>query len=148
MIGPLAGVVGTVPGPPDFALLHEGLDALPVTGDPRHDLVEAGLMFRRFALTHPALFAIGIQRMFSEQSLFSEFRPAASSALAVLVRRIARLEDAGLLGGRTAFEATWQFHALCEGLAALELRGTVPGVDAERLWRDALRALVSGFGQA
>jgi hypothetical protein len=27
------------------------------------------------------------------------------------------------------------------GLAVLELRGTVPGVDAERLWRDALRAL-------
>jgi hypothetical protein len=24
VIGPLAGVVGTVPGPPDFALLHEG----------------------------------------------------------------------------------------------------------------------------
>ena len=24
MIGPLAGMVGTVPGPPDFALLHEG----------------------------------------------------------------------------------------------------------------------------
>jgi hypothetical protein len=24
VIGPLAGAVGTVPGPPDFALLHEG----------------------------------------------------------------------------------------------------------------------------
>ena len=36
-------------------LLHEGVDAIPVTDNPRHDLVEAALMFRRFALDHPAL---------------------------------------------------------------------------------------------
>ena len=40
-------------------------------------------------------------------------------------------------------EATIQFHALCEGLAALELRATFPPEDAERIWRDALTALIS-----
>ena len=39
-----------------FELLQAGLAALPETDDPRDDLVEAGLMFRRFALEHPALF--------------------------------------------------------------------------------------------
>lgn len=124
-----------------FDLLRQGLDALPVTADPRADLVEAGLMFRRFALEHPALFAIGIQRTFSQASIFSAFVPAAMTALDVLEARVARLEP----DGRNVREATCEFHALCEGLAAMELRGLMPGIDAERLWRDGLRALVAGL---
>ena len=47
--------------------------------------------------------------------------------------------------GRTVRDATTQFHALCEGLAALELREALPPKDAERIWRDALTALIAGF---
>lgn len=131
-----------------FELLREGLDALPVTDDPREDLVAAGLMFRRFAVEHPALFAIGVQRTLSQPSLWPEFQPTAKAALGVLQRRVARLHQTGELGGRSVIEATFEFHALCEGLAAVELRGTYPGADPERLWRDALRALVIGFRAA
>jgi hypothetical protein len=42
-------------------------------------------------------------------------------------------------------DATTQFHALCEGLAALELRAALPAEDAERIWRDAFTALIAGF---
>ena len=47
--------------------------------------------------------------------------------------------------GRTVRDATTQFHALCEGLAALELREALPPKDAERIWRDALTALIAGL---
>ena len=54
---------------------------------------------------------------------------------------------AGLLGGRSVHEAALEFHALCEGLAAVESRGMLPRGDAERLWREALGALVRGFAE-
>ena len=42
-------------------------------------------------------------------------------------------------------EATLEFHALCEGLAAIELRRFARVSDSERIWRQALAALVEGF---
>src|SRR5580765_5814766 len=36
-------------------VLRVGVGELPVTGDARHDIVEAALVFRRFALERPAL---------------------------------------------------------------------------------------------
>jgi hypothetical protein len=47
--------------------------------------------------------------------------------------------------GRTIREASSQFHALCEGLAALELRGSLNTPDPEQTWRSAFRALITGF---
>jgi AcrR family transcriptional regulator len=126
-------------------LLREGLEALPETEDPQRDLVEAGLMFRRFALGHPALFAIGIQRTLTEPSLWLRFRPTAEQAFALLVKRFERLHAEGLLGGRSARSAAFQFHALCEGMVALELRWLSSSTDAKRIWREAFGALVAGF---
>jgi len=67
------------------------------------------------------------------------------STLDVLESRFARLADAGLLGEWTTRDAACEFHALCEGLTTVELRGRPPGVDAERLWRDGIYALVAGL---
>jgi hypothetical protein len=58
---------------------------------------------------------------------------------------VARLEEPQLLGDRTVPEATLEFHALCEGLAAIELRRFARVSDSERIWRQALAALVEGF---
>jgi len=102
-------------------------------------------VFRRFALEHPALFVIGIQRTLPSSELWPKFRAAASDALAVLSRRLVHLQERDLLGQRTVRDATFQFHSLCEGLAAVELRETFPPGDAERIWRDALTALIAGF---
>jgi AcrR family transcriptional regulator len=124
-----------------FELLHDGLDALHPTDDPAGDLVEAGLMFRRFSTEHPALFAIGIQNAPASPAV----RQTAMAALDVLKRRVQRLADVGRLGQRTVSGATLQFHALCEGLATVELRGTPPPAVPERMWREALGALVAGF---
>jgi AcrR family transcriptional regulator len=128
-----------------YELLRTAIEQLPAAADPQGDLLEAGLVFRRFALEHPALFSIGIQRTLPSSELWPQFRAAASDALAVLSRRLVHLQERDLLGQRTVRDATFQFHSLCEGLAAVELRETFPRGDGERIWREALTALITGF---
>ena len=129
-----------------FDLLRLEITAMPTSDQPAADLVDAGVtVFRRFAVDHPALFRIGVQRALPEPQLWAEVRGAASEALAGLELRVERLRAAGLLDGRTIREATRAFHALCEGLAAMELRGALPRGEEEQIWRDALTALVQGF---
>ncbi len=130
-----------------FELLRVEIEALPATDDPAADLVEAGVtVFRPFAIEHPALFRIGVQHTLPEPGLAAGFRDVAGEALAGLTARVERLEAAGLLGDRSVRDAVRAFHALCEGLAAIELRGMLAPGDAGRIWRDALGALVRGFG--
>ena len=117
----------------------------PTRQDPVADLVAAGLVFREFSRSHPSLFRIAVQRAAVSSDLAAQFRPAAAAAMAELVRRVARLQENDGLGGRSAHEAASQFHALCEGLAALELRGVLDADGAEAFWRSALTALVAGF---
>ena len=129
-----------------FELLRTQLEAQPLTDDPVADLVKAGVgVFRRFAIEHPVLFRIGVQRTLPEPALFAGFRESALQALASLEARVERLKDAGLLGSYPVFEAVLAFHALCEGLAAIELRSLLPPNDEQRIWDDALSALVHGF---
>ena len=132
-----------------FDLLREALEGLPETADPAADLVEAGAaVFRRFATGHPTLFRISIQRALPDPALFAGYVGAAREALAVLHRRIGRLAPGGRLGGRSVEDAAAEFHSLCEGLAAMELRGMLRAGEEERIWRDALAALVRGFALA
>jgi AcrR family transcriptional regulator len=126
-----------------MGLLHAGVDAIPVTDDPRRDLVEAALMFRRFALGHPALFEVAFQR--ADPAVRPRFRATAADALAALMRRFEPLAAAGLLGGHSVPEAVMAFHGLCEGMAVVELRGIPFGLDPEQMWRAAFWALLTGF---
>jgi AcrR family transcriptional regulator len=129
-----------------FNLLSDGLDSLPMTDDPAGDLVEAGVVvFRRFTLSHPALFMIGVLQTSVPAEIAREFRSAQDNALARLHIRIGRLKNTGQLGTRSEPQATLEFHALCEGLAALESRRILRSDEAEGMWRDALQALVAGW---
>jgi AcrR family transcriptional regulator len=130
-----------------FNLLSEGLDSLLTNDDPAMDLVEAGVtVFRRFALEHPALFKIGLIQTGVPAEIAREFRAAQEQALGRLYARIGRLKNVGRLGRRGEPEAGLEFHALCEGLAALEARCILGSGEAEQKWRDALGALVAGWG--
>jgi AcrR family transcriptional regulator len=124
-------------------LLFEAVDALPVTADPYHDLVEAALVFRRFALDHPALFEVAFQRL--DPRVRPLFRATADEALSALTERFEPLATAGLLGTLSVPEAVMTFHGLCEGMAGCELRGFPPHNQGERLWASAFRALLTGF---
>jgi AcrR family transcriptional regulator len=143
-----------------FEILSDGLARLPETDDPAADLIEAGVqIFRRFALDHPALFRIAFHRPPSPE-IVTGFRSASYEALLTLKARVERLKAAGQLGARPVWPSVSEFDALCEGLAAVELRGQMlpgpppPSPSAgdparadinERIWRGALTALVRGF---
>src|SRR5215208_782886 len=144
LFGSKDGLIAAL-GAQAFEFLRAGLEALPLTHDPASDLVETGLVFRRLAIERPALYSIGIQRDLPDLPPWQTVCDAAEAAFDVLVQRVARLQDAGQLGEHTVEEATLQFHALCEGLATLERRGTRAPFDAERLWRAGLSALIAGF---
>lgn len=130
-----------------FELLGGGIRALPTSEDPAADLVEAGVVvFRRFAIEHPSLFRLAFQQRSATLSQhWSDVRPTQQAGLVGLRHRVARLGEGGGLEDRALSEATIEFHALCEGLASLELRGLLPTGEEERIWRHALTALISGL---
>jgi AcrR family transcriptional regulator len=144
LYGSKEGLVAAL-GEHAFDLLGTRVGALPMSDDPAADLVQAGMEFGRFAREHTALFRIGVQRADVPPETRQAFAAAADRALTVLKERIGRLGDVGQLGDRTIGDATWEFHALCEGLAALEMRGSLPVATYERLWESALSALVRGW---
>jgi AcrR family transcriptional regulator len=132
-----------------FDMLGVAITTMPRTTNPSADLIEAGVaVFRNFAVGHPSLFRIAVQRSIGSPGLSEEFAAAATRAFLGLMAHVARLEIAGMLGPRTVRDAATEFQALCEGLAALELRGQLTTGDNEQIWRDALTALVTGFSAA
>ena len=128
-----------------FDILRAKVDAQRLTPDPAADFAKAGFAFRAFALEHPALFRLAVQRELPDPALYDQYAASAAAALARLQARAQRFVDhAGLALDHRVVAA--QYHALCEGLAALELRRALgPPKNAERVWRDALAALVAGF---
>jgi AcrR family transcriptional regulator len=111
--------------------------------DPVADVVAAGLVFRRFALEHPALYSVAFHR--ASAAAWPLFREAAAEAFGALQLWFEPLAAQGLLGDRTASDAALQFDALCEGIAWMELRGNPLRPDPESFWRSAVTALVTGF---
>ena len=103
-------------------------------------------VFRRFALEHASLFRLAVQQTVATPELTGQARPAAA-AMAGLKARIERLAEAGLLGGRTVEAAACEFHDVCEGLAAIELRGVIHDGEEAPIWRDALGAFVAGLAR-
>jgi AcrR family transcriptional regulator len=142
LFGSKEGLLGAL-GAHAMELLRAGADAIPTTDDPRADLVEGALMYRRFALDHPALFEVAFQRR--DPAIALRFQSATDDALAALYRRFERLAAAALLGERTLLEAVLGFSCLCEGMAALELRASQYPPHPEHVWRQAVRALLVGF---
>jgi AcrR family transcriptional regulator len=129
-----------------FDLLRDGVSQLPTTQAPVDDLVKAGLIFRRFAVEHPSLFRIAFGST-SDSPIRARpaVRNAASVALDALKTKIARLADAHLIDSDRIDEVTLHFDAVCEGLAAIELRGTFASDTAELLWTDGLSAMLRGL---
>lgn len=127
-----------------FELLMERVDAVGTTVDPSQDLVRAALDgFRPFALEHPDLFRIAF--VWGGVDLGPEVGEVQATALSRLTQRIDRARAAGVVPDRPVEELACEFHALCLGLAALELSCTMNRSDAERLWADAFADLIAGL---
>ncbi len=142
LFGSKEGMLGAL-GVRAFNLLQREIEALPATDQPTDDLIDVALVFRRFALEHPALFSIAFHH--ADPAISPRFRSARLDALAVLHKRFEPLADADLLAGRSVPEAATQFGALGEGIVWTELRGNPLPPDPERFWRNAFHALITGF---
>jgi len=145
IFGSKAGLI-TALGARAFDLLGASVAALPHTPDAAVDLVDAGLKgYRKLVTEHPVLVLLGVQQPPSEPAQREQVQVAARLAWASLQERVGRLEQQGRLRTMDVRTAATAFHALCEGLGALETRGLLPNDRAERLWRAALTALVAGL---
>lgn len=137
-----------------FRALSRRLDAVPVLEDPIEDLRHVSTeVFRGFALEHPNLYRLAFERSALGFEPSAEDRAVALATVERLRARIERLEAAGGLGGRSAWQVARQFHALCQGLASGELhlwdRASVLDPSAgsgEAVWHDAVGALLRGYG--
>lgn len=123
-----------------FELLGEEVAALPRTDDPHEDLIEAGLAFRAFARKRHALYQLAFNSDLPAPVKWPAARPAQQSALAELRSRLSRVVDPAAVP-----QAMVAFHAMCEGLAALENRGVLEKSTAADSWRAALSSTVRGL---
>jgi AcrR family transcriptional regulator len=134
-----------------FEFLAVKIEGLEETDDPVADLIDVGPgAFRRLVVEHPARYRIAFQRVVPGLRPGPELTAARERAWSGLMGRVVRLEEAGLLGDKSAHQAAVEFNAMLEGLANAELRGSVfrnlPEGDEARAWREALATLVRGFG--
>ena len=92
------------------------------------------------------MFTLAFLRAAPDLEFSETTRAAAWAGLLLLQQRVQRLADDGLLGGRDVALATAQFNALCQGMAATELRNPLfLGRSPRKAWRSAVEALVNGF---
>ena len=125
-----------------FEELQAATDAIPLTDDPTADLVNAAMnAWRRTVLRHPSLYRLVFLRLVPDLELGPEFGQVAYSALGKLQALVDRVAP-----GPGVHERTLAWHALTEGLASIEVRGQMlDTLNAERIWRNALSAMVRGF---
>lgn len=140
-----------------YTILEESLRALEVTDDPAADLVAIGVHgFRPFAIDQPHLFRLTFERVPAEVLADPAVVAAAVSGYKVLVAKIERAQAAGVVDQRPVAEIAFALHSLCQGMAGGELSrepppvgssfwGPAQGIDAVRLWRTGLEALVAGL---
>lgn len=129
-----------------YELLMDRVAAVPVSGDPSADLIAAAIKgFRAFALDHPDLFRLVFTTQLPRARLTTESNATRMAALQQLTDRIERLKKSGVARGHSVEELTLLVDVICSGLAMREICGVVDGAHAERLWSDALGALLRGL---
>jgi len=147
LFGSIEGVFSALYGEAYLGLIRQ-VDSLTLTGEPRSDLIRICLDgFRRWALAHPNLFRLAFERVVPNVRPRPEDRDAGLQALRRLEALVRACADAGRLDGRSVEAVVAQVSALCQGLASMELRDWWAGTDleSERLWEDALNALLDGL---
>ena len=130
-----------------FGLLMEQVAAVPLTNDPGQDLIVCSVKgFRVFALDHPDLFRLFFTAQLPRPPLSTDSTKTRMAALEQLVLLIERAQVAGLLGGHSVEEVTLLWDAFCTGLAMREICGPIQRSEGERIWTNALTALLTGLG--
>lgn len=129
-----------------FHRLGVELTAIPETTDALADLQAVIPVFRRFCLAYPPLARVMFSRPFQELDPGPEQQAAAPTVQEILVGKVKRCVDAGLLGGNP-LDIAHVLLALAQGLAVQEA-GRWLGTSAasvNRRWDVGVQAVLSGF---
>jgi AcrR family transcriptional regulator len=130
-----------------FRLLYSRLERLAVSEDPRADLIRLTAAYRDFIRENGALAEVMFSRPFTDFEPGPAELEASSSVRILIVDRVTRCIEAGVLRG----EATDIAHvlvALAQGVAAAENAGRLGNTaeSVERRWKLAMGALLQGLG--
>ncbi len=131
-----------------FRLLRLHLEAFVETGDPRADVIQIVELYRGFIRENRVLSEVMFAHPFTD---FEASRPelrAAGAVRSLIVERVRRCIDAGLMHGNEA-DIALVLIALTEGLATAEssdrLGSTRKSID--RRWALAVNAALDGLGR-
>jgi AcrR family transcriptional regulator len=129
-----------------FRQLRARFDRLAPAGDPREDLVRVLDAFRRFVHRNPVLAEVMFSRPFADFDPGPDELAAGGSFREVVVDRVQRGIDAGVLAG-DATDIAHVLVALVQGLAAQETAGWLGTSKAsiDRRWALALTATLDGL---
>jgi len=129
-----------------FRMLRRRFDELADSDDPRADLARVLQAFRAFIRANPVLAELLFLRRFTDFDPGPADREAGAAVRELIVGRVRRCIDAGMLAG----DATDVAHALVslvQGLAATEIAGWLGTSKAsvERRWQVAIEAMLVGL---
>lgn len=129
-----------------FRLLGRELATIPATDDPLADVRGLAPVFRRFCLQRPALAQVMFTRPFADFDPGPEEAAAGRSVREVVVGRIERCVDTGLLAG-DATDIAHVLLALVQGLAVQESARWLGDSRAavNRRWTLGVTTLLNGF---
>jgi AcrR family transcriptional regulator len=130
-----------------FERLRDLLKASPRSEDPRADLIELALAYRRWAVERPQRYELAIHRFIGPFA-----RPRSERGLAVardaldeLRHVVRRCQEAGLIdAGHELETVVRQAQVTTHGLAEFENLGVL-GDDPDRFWRNTVSALLAGL---
>lgn len=129
-----------------FRMLRRHLDVVPETADPRADLVALLQRYRRFVRSHRALAEVMFSRPFTDYAPAPAERRASGSVRTLIVGRVRRCVEAGVVAGDEA-DIAHVLVSFAQGMAAAEnarrLGSTRESVD--RRWTLALDAVLDGL---
>jgi AcrR family transcriptional regulator len=130
-----------------FVQLRGRLDALPVSSDPRADLLAVVDAYRSFVRGNPVLAAVMFSRPFADFDPGPVELKKTGSVRRFVVERVRRGIDAGVLAGDET-DIAHALLALAQGLAAQENAGWLGTSKAsvDRRWSLAFDALIAGLG--
>ncbi len=132
-----------------FRRLRRYFDRLDESGDPRRDLIGLVAIYRAFLGDHPVLAHVMFSRPFADFDPGPQERAAGGAVRELIVARVQRCIDAGVLAG-DATDIAHVLVALTQGLAAAELAarlGTSPA-SVDRRWALGIAAVLDGLTAA
>lgn len=128
-----------------FALLAAEMDAVPVTDDPRADLVGCGQAYRRFAVEHPTLYAVMFERVVPDYEPSPVASASAAATLHHLADRVQRCVDAGVVRPGPPLHLAAMVWSACHGAVTLAKKPMPFDIDWEQVFRDTCGVIVRGL---